>query len=143
MFLTCCSPRSSKTKGQPIAHVVVDGIGDEHAAGVGQSFDARGDVDAVAIEIVALYNHVAEIDADAQFDAAARPDIRVPLGHRLCTATAQRSASTTLANSTSRPSPVVLTMRPWWSAIFGSSSSRRSALRRSSVPSSSAPISRE
>ena len=64
-------------------------------------------------------------------------------GIACCTATAQRTASTTLANSTSRPSPVVLTMRPWCSAIFGSRSSRRSALRRSSVPSSSAPISRE
>src|SRR5207237_5053241 len=65
--------------------------------------------------------------------------------HRLacCTSTAQRTASTTLANSASRPSPVVLTMRPRCSAIFGSRSSRHSALRRSSVPSSSAPISRE
>ena len=34
-------------------------------------------------------------------------------------------------------------MRPWCSAIFGSRKSRRSAFRRSSVPSSSAPISRE
>ena len=31
-------------------------------------------------------------------------------------------------------------MRPWCSAIFGSRSSRRSALRRSCVPSSSAPM---
>jgi len=46
-----------------------------------------------------------------------------------CTSIAQRTASTTLANSTSRPSPVVSTMRPWCSAIFGSTSSRRSALR--------------
>src|SRR3984893_7966695 len=64
-------------------------------------------------------------------------------GIACCTATAQRTASTTLANSTSMPSPVVLTTRPWCSAIFGSTSSRRTALRRSSVPSSSAPISRE
>ena len=35
------------------------------------------------------------------------------------------------------------TMRPLCSAIFGSRSSRRSALRRSCVPSSSCPISRE
>ena len=40
-----------------------------------------------------------------------------------CTSTAQRNASTTLPNSTSNPSPVVLTRRPWCSAIFGSSSS--------------------
>src|SRR5258708_36097310 len=59
-----------------------------------------------------------------------------------CTSTAQRTASTTLANSTSMPSPVVLTMRPLCSAIFGSISSRRCALSRASVPSSSAPISR-
>src|SRR6516164_10111341 len=64
-------------------------------------------------------------------------------GIACCTSTAQRTASTTLANSTSIPSPVVLTMRPWCSAICGSRSSRRSALRCSSVPSSSAPISRE
>ena len=43
-----------------------------------EACDARGDVDAVAIEIVTLDDHVTEIDADAQFDAAVRPDIRVP-----------------------------------------------------------------
>ena len=61
----------------------MNGIGDEHPAGNGQGFDPRRDVDAVAIEIVALDDHVAEIDADAQFDAVVGPDTRVPLGHRL------------------------------------------------------------
>jgi hypothetical protein len=37
---------------------------------------------------------------------------------------------------------VVLTMRPLCSAMLGSISSRRSALRRASVPSSSSPTSR-
>src|SRR6516165_7067394 len=37
-----------------------------------------------------------------------------------CTATAQATASTTLGNSINSPSPVVLTMRPLCSAIFGS-----------------------
>src|SRR5215831_11710541 len=73
--------------------------------------------------------------------SAATPMFRS--GIACCTATAQRTASTTLANSTSRPSPVVLTMRPRCPAIFGSKSSRRSALSCSSVTSSSAPISRE
>ena len=63
--------------------MVVDCIGDEHPAGIGQGLDAGGDVDPVAIEVVALDDHVAEIDADAQFDAALRGDIGVPLGHRL------------------------------------------------------------
>src|SRR6516165_1984220 len=59
------------------------------------------------------------------------------------TSTAQRTASTTLGNSASRPSPVFFTMRPWCSVIFGSTSSPRCAFSLSCVPSSSAPISRE
>ena len=52
-------------------------------------------------------------------------------------------ASTTVANSTSIPSPVVLTIRPRCTAILGSISLRRYALRRARVPFSSAPIRRE
>ena len=37
-----------------------------------------------------------------------------------CTSMAQRTASTTLRNSTSAPSPVRLTTRPLWTAIVGS-----------------------
>src|SRR6516162_4971608 len=48
--------------------------------------------------------------------SAATPLFRSGIAY--CTSTAQRTASTTLANSTSRPSPVVLTMRPRCSAIF-------------------------
>jgi hypothetical protein len=54
-----------KDKGQPVAHLVMDRIGDEHPAGIGQGFDPCSDVDAVAIEVVALDDHIAEIDADA------------------------------------------------------------------------------
>jgi hypothetical protein len=38
---------------------------------------------AIAIEIVALDNHIAEIDADAQFDVVVRRDTGIPLGHSL------------------------------------------------------------
>jgi hypothetical protein len=61
----------------------MDGIGDEHPAGIGQGFDPCRDVNTVAVEIVSLDDHVAEIDADAQLDAALRRDTRVPLGHHL------------------------------------------------------------
>jgi len=60
-----------------------------------------------------------------------------------CTSLAQRSASTTLLNSTSKPSPVVLTMWPLCAAIVGSNSSARIALNAWRVPPSSSPISRE
>src|SRR6202022_2455790 len=70
-------------KGQPVAHLVMDRVGDEDAAGIGERFDPGGDVDAVAIKIVALDDHVAEIDADAQLDAAVRRDVAVALAYRL------------------------------------------------------------
>jgi hypothetical protein len=60
-----------------------------------------------------------------------------------CISVAQRSASTTLPNSTSSPSPVVLTSRPLCAAIIGSISSPRMAFSLVRVPPSSAPISRE
>ena len=53
------------------------------------------------------------------------------------TSTALRTASTALANSTSIPSPVVLTMRPRWEAMVGSTRVFLRAFSRASVPSSS------
>src|SRR5947208_1821441 len=49
-----------------------------------------------------------------------------------CISTAQCAASTTLANSTRKPSPVVLTMRPRCSLIRGSAISRRHTLSAAS-----------
>jgi hypothetical protein len=54
----------------------------------------------------------------------------------------QRTASTTLTNSTNMPSPVVLTMQPQCSVILGSTSSLQCPLSWRSVPSSSARINR-
>ena len=65
------------------AHLAKGVFGDADAARFSQAFEARGDVDTVAIDVVGLDDHVAEVDADAQFDAAFRPDAGVPLRHRL------------------------------------------------------------
>jgi hypothetical protein len=70
-------------KGQPVTDVVMDGIGDEHPAGIGQGFDPRSDVDPIAINVVGLDDDVAEIDADTQLDAIVRLDAGVPRGHPL------------------------------------------------------------
>jgi hypothetical protein len=75
--------RKEMGKGQLVAHVVMNRIGDKYPAGIGQGFDPCGDVDAIAIEVVVLDDHVAKIDADAQFDAGVSTDAGVPLGHRL------------------------------------------------------------
>jgi hypothetical protein len=80
---------------------------DADTARLGQAFEPSRNVDAVA-EDVAL------MDADPEFDAAVRKQRGIAFGYcRLqLGSAAKRSASTTLANSTKRPSPVVLTMRP-------------------------------
>ena len=52
-------------------------------------------------------------------------------------------ASTTEENSSSSPSPMLLTMRPLCAAIVGSTNSALCARRAASVPDSSEPISRE
>src|SRR2546423_12383168 len=46
--------------------------GDADAAGRREPFETRGDIDAVAIDVVWRHDDVAEIDADAELDAAVR-----------------------------------------------------------------------
>ena len=70
------------------------------------------DVDRVAHQVVAAFHDVAEIDADAQDELVVRP--AVALAERIASwiSRAARTASTGLANSASRPSPVSLKTRP-------------------------------
>ncbi len=56
---------------------------------------------------------------------------------------AQRTASTALANSAMKPSPVLLTIRPRWRATDGAMMSAIAALNRAWVASSSSCMSRE
>ena len=81
MFLTCWSPRSVKTKRQPVAHLVVHFVGNEDAARLGEGFEPRRDVDPVAKDVAVLDDDVAEIDADAEFDAFGGRHRDVALGH--------------------------------------------------------------
>jgi hypothetical protein len=51
-------------------------------AGLGDTFQSRGDVDAVAHQIaVALLYYIAQMDADAKLDAALRRQTSVALDH--------------------------------------------------------------
>ncbi len=51
--------------------------GDADAAGVGETLKASGDVNAVAVELLTLDHHVAEVDTDAEFHPAFGWQIRV------------------------------------------------------------------
>ena len=61
--------------------LLVDVRRDADAAGIGQFLKARRDVDAVAVDVVALDDHVAQVDADAERDAPILGYLGVALGH--------------------------------------------------------------
>jgi hypothetical protein len=130
-------------EGELVAHLVAHHAADADAAWLRQGFKPSGDVDAIAENVVPIDDDVAEIDADAKFDTRFGRHTGISPGHLSLHVNAHRTASTTLANSTNNPSPVVLTMRPRCSTIRGSTKSRLIAFNPASVPSSSAPISRE
>ena len=51
--------------------------------GSAQLLQAGGDVDAVAVDVLALDDHVAEVDADAERDALGLGHVPLALGHAL------------------------------------------------------------
>src|SRR6516225_4764002 len=57
-----------KTNVHPIADALMDDGGDADPAGLCERLQACGNIDAVAINVVALNNDIAEIDANAQHD---------------------------------------------------------------------------
>src|SRR6516164_2179755 len=68
-------------KGQPIAHVIINGIRYEHPTGIGQGFDPRRNIDPVSINVVALDDDIAKVDPDAKLEPLTNRDTRVALCH--------------------------------------------------------------
>ena len=64
-----------------VANLIAGGARDADAAGPGQCFEPRGDVDAVAEDVLALDDHVAHVDADAELEPALLGNARVAPGH--------------------------------------------------------------
>jgi hypothetical protein len=57
-----------ETNVDPIADALVDDGGDADPTWLGQRLQARGDVDAIAVEVVLFKDDIAEIDADSEHD---------------------------------------------------------------------------
>jgi hypothetical protein len=70
-------------KIQPAADDLMNDIRDADAARRGQALETRRDVDAVAVDVVAVDDHVAKIDADAEHDALLFRQLGLPLGDAL------------------------------------------------------------
>ena len=81
MFFTGFSPRSSSTIPSLSCTESRTARETKIAARVGESLQPRRDVDAVAVDVVAFDDHVSEIDADAELDAAVVQRGAVAVGH--------------------------------------------------------------
>src|SRR5712692_1001775 len=55
----------------------MDCIRDADTAGVGEAFEAGGDLDAVAVDLLAIHHHIAEVHADAEFHSSLGWQVRV------------------------------------------------------------------
>src|SRR5438874_12152893 len=64
-----------------VAHLIAHDAADADAARLGQSFEARGDVDAVAIDVVVVADDVADIYADSELNALVGRHIGIAPGH--------------------------------------------------------------
>ena len=114
MFLSCFGPRSADGEIEPSLDLPVGVLGETDRARLADALQPRGDVDAIAHQIaVGLLDDVAQMDADPKLDALVGRDAqRCARSWPFWTSIAQFTASTTLRNSTSAPSPVRLTTRP-------------------------------
>src|SRR5216683_8306756 len=68
--------------GQPVADLIAYGAGDADPAWLGETFEPRRNVHAVAVDIAAVDDDVAQIDADAKLDPPLRRHVGVALAHR-------------------------------------------------------------
>jgi hypothetical protein len=70
-----------KGERQPVANMVMDRIGNEHATGLGKGFKSRRDVHPIAEYVFALGDHITEVDPDPELDPLLRRGARIALGH--------------------------------------------------------------
>ena len=73
----------------PIADAFVDDRGDANPTRLGERFQTRGNIDAIAINVAAFNNNITKVDADSQHNCWLRSTSVRPLGtvalHRKCT----------------------------------------------------------
>ena len=81
MFLTFCSPIGSKPKASFFSTSFATLPETQIAARIGKLLKARGDIDALAVPVRPLDDHLAEIDADAHVDALVLGKACVSLRH--------------------------------------------------------------
>src|SRR5215471_18934398 len=64
-------------QGQLALDLVIDCPGDAQPPGLRQPFEAGGDIDALAVELVALHHHIAYVDANAKCHLPFGPEVSI------------------------------------------------------------------
>src|SRR5262249_5157587 len=124
------------------AHLTVSVVGNADTAGLGNAFQPRGNINAVAEDILVLDHDIADVNAYSQFDALVGLHARIAFSHATLNVDgAPRSVDRTdkfdqhtVARTFYDPAPIL--------RDCGSRNSRRWAFNRASVPSSSFSMSR-
>ena len=108
--------RGAATASTPARSASDEGrtLGNHDAARCGDRLQARGDVDAIAVDVaVRLLDHVAEVHADAKSHPAILGHARrADAARSRWTSSAAATAPAAVSKSASTESPAVLTMRP-------------------------------
>ena len=81
MFFEGLRPKIVPTDIDLAANLPIGIVGDADTARLGDALEPRGDVDAVAEDIVVVDDDVADVDADAKFDPLVLRHVGVLLGH--------------------------------------------------------------
>src|SRR5262245_4484391 len=70
-----------KAEAEFVLHLVVNHTRHHDAAGLGQGLKARRNIHAVAVNVVAIDNDVANVEADAELDSFFRRNVYIAIGH--------------------------------------------------------------
>src|SRR5476649_1301081 len=70
-----------ETEAELVAHLIMNDARNHDSTGIGERLQPRCHVDTVAKDVVTVDHNVADIDADAELDAAVGLNANVPLDH--------------------------------------------------------------
>ena len=112
MFFTRVFAEIGKSDRKLLGDMLAHGRADADSAGLGKGFEARGNIDAVAKNVVALYDHITHVDANAKADAATFIDVGIAALNSLLDDDGATHRIDDRRELYEKPSPVVLKMRP-------------------------------
>ena len=82
MFLSSRRAEIAYGEIKPTLHLPIGLLRETNSAGLGDAFQSRGDIDAIAHQVaVALLDYIAQMDSDAKLDALLGWNARIALEH--------------------------------------------------------------